>query len=89
VGADTKEELKSIVKEAIQEHFLDDAHTICPVARKCNLTESDFFLVKRFIGAWNKTVAIVGTAVVLAVLGGFGYIVKIGLETWRKGGAGG
>jgi len=75
-------EVKQWVKEAVKEH-LESERCNCP------FSDEDTFVIRKFVKVWNGTTATIGTAILLGLLGGIGYLVKLGIEAWRSVGMGG
>lgn len=76
----TETDIKQAVYEALTDHLQDRG---CHNA--CRLTDDDVVFFKRFKGTFDGAVRIVGTAVVMGVLGAVAFVIKVGVEAWRRG----
>ena len=53
----------------------------------CRLTDDDVAFFKRFKSTIDTVAKGIGMAIILAFVSAFIWIAKIGIETWRMGGA--
>lgn len=84
-----KETFKKLLKEVIAE-IQEENHPVEATAifvngrhKGCPLTDDDVVFFKRWKKFLDNIFYAVGVAVVLGILSGVGYVIKLGIETWR------
>jgi len=77
-------QLKILIKEAFSEHI--STVGCAPANKECPFSSDDLYLIHKFVNTWNSATKIVGSAILIGVLSGIGWLAKIGIEAWRTAG---
>ena len=81
-----KEELKSLLKEALKE--LQEETKPIKLHEDCPFSQDDVVIFKRFKNFVDSLATWIGRAIILAIVSGIIWIVNLGLEAWRAMGKG-
>lgn len=70
-----KEAVKAALKEHAEEHGC---------LSNCRFTDDDVIFFRRFKRTIDGFAYAIGLSIILGILGAIGWILKVGIEAWRK-----
>lgn len=84
----TDERIKNLMKQAIIEVMTGDRKIEIEVDHNCPYSSDDIVFFKRLKRSIDTVASWIGHGVILAIISGVCYVIKLGLDAY-KGGAGG
>lgn len=78
---DEHDAIRAAVYNALTDHLQDRS-----CASNCRLSDDDVVFFHRFKNTFDSAAKLVGTAIIMGILGGLAFIAKIGIEGWRRSG---